>query len=204
MLAIRARILNSIWLAQSLSLSPWISSFGWERWHLSGQCLLLAGLPALCLKAGVFWVEGFGIYQCFTSGLWACVHGWVWAKPKLVSEELVRTPFHLLHLGDWAIITWLPAGQVLGITGNQILHETGWVRLRFFQAGSEADPCHPAERESRLHLTHTGWLTWCGLDHYPPWWEVSSSMFKIMLSLISSRRRKPACEKYHPSGCICI
>lgn len=60
----------------------------------------------------------------------------------------MRTPLYLLHLGGWAIITWLLAGQVLG-QGNQVLHRLCCCDCASFRPAPQADSaCHPAERES--------------------------------------------------------
>ena len=56
--AVRARILNSIWLTVCPS-HPWMAWAGWERWHLSGQCLLPGWPPSIVLRAGVFWSGWF-------------------------------------------------------------------------------------------------------------------------------------------------
>lgn len=163
--AVRARILNSIWLTVC-PFHPWMAWAGWERWHLSGQCLLPGRPPSIVLRAGVFAVDGFGNY-CFHSGLWACVRGWVWVKPKLVSEELVRTPLYLLHLGGCAIITWLLAGQVLG-QGNQVLH-----RLCCCDCALSGQlpklTLHVTQLKESLRLLPCPhrMTYWRGLDHYP-------------------------------------
>lgn len=140
--AVRARILNSIWLTVFPLTPEWLGLGGRDGISVANVCCL-AGPPAWSWGLVCSWVEGFGNY-CFHSGLWACVHGWVWAKPKLVSEELVRTPLHLLHLGDWAIIIWLPAGQVLG-HHRGIRSYIGWAGVTALLSG-----CLP---KLTLHVT---------------------------------------------------
>lgn len=69
--------------------------------------------PGVVLMAGLLelpWCAIFG--NCSFHSQHVSV--WLWAKQTLVGGELKENLPHLLHLGGWALTTWLPAVQVLG------------------------------------------------------------------------------------------
>ena len=102
---------------------------------------------------------------------------------KAQACENPSPPAPLRRLGHHHLTSsWAGSGPS---QGNQVLHRLSWCDCVSFRPAPQADSaCHPAERESEAPpLPTQDDLPGVGWTIIPPWWEVSSSMFKIMLSL---------------------